>query len=281
MSRITKRIVDAATPDAGGRRYTIWDPEIKGFGLLVLPSGVKTYVFNFRTSEGRSRRATIGQHGSWTPDQARHRAAEYREAVRSGCDPLAEKAEARSAITVGEVLDAYLASQRFQDKAASTRSVDIGRIERHLRPLLGRAYVKALKTEDIRRALVAIRDGKTAATIKTGKRGLARVRGGESAARDTIALLRAILNWAIDEELVASNPAASLKLGSSRTRDTILEDPADYARLFKTLERMEWEKRLRKPVADAIRVIALTGARRGEIAGLRWNHVDLRRGLIT
>jgi integrase len=44
---------------------------------------------------------------------------------------------------------------------------------------------------------------------------------------------------------------------------------------------MEREKRIRHAVADAIRLIALTGARRGEVAGLRWAHVDLKRGLVT
>ena len=40
---------------------------------------------------------------------------------------------------------------------------------------------------------------------------------------------------------------------------------------------METERRLRPAVADAIRIIAMTGARRGEITGLRWQHVELKR----
>ena len=68
MPKLTKRTVDASTAKAD--RYLIWDEQIKGFGLLVLPSGIKVYVFNYRTSEGRERRITIGQHGAWTPMQA-------------------------------------------------------------------------------------------------------------------------------------------------------------------------------------------------------------------
>ena len=280
MPKITKRVVDASHIEKNGKRYVVWDTELKGFGLLVLPSGVKSYIFNYRTPEGRSRRATIGKHGTWTAEQARRKAAEFNDMDRTDRDPLAEKAKVRSAVTVNEVFDAYLVSERFGQKAETTRSVDVGRIKRHLRPLLGSAFVGNLTAEDIRRSFSAIRDGKTAVTVKTGKRGLARVRGGENAARDSIRLLRAIFNWAIAETLITSNPAVTIELGSGNTRDTILESPEDYKRLFETLDTMENEKRIRQPVADAIRVIALTGARRGEIATLKWAHVDLAKGLI-
>lgn len=282
MPKITKTLVDATEPDPGGRRRTVWDTEIKGFGLLVLPSGVKSFVYQYRTPHGRTRRATIGQHGQWTVAEARERAEDWRTIVRAGGDPLGEKAALRQAPTMGDVLDAYLRSGRFGEKADSTRAIDRGRIERHLRPLLGREHVDTLTPEAVRRALAAIRDGKTKATVKTGKkRGKARVRGGPTTARDCIALLRAILNWALAEGIIERNPAALIKLGSHGNRDTILESPEQYRVLFETLERMEREGRIRRPVADAIRVIALTGARRGEIAGLRWQHVDLDRGLIT
>ena len=61
----------------------------------------------------------------------------------------------------------------------------------------------------------------------------------------------------------------------------ILDDAEAYGRLFQTLDRMEAERRIRQPAADAIRVIALTGARRGEIAGMLWQHVDLKAGTVT
>ena len=106
MPKITKRIVDAAEPKAG--RYIIWDTDIKGFGLLVLPSGVKCYLYRYRTPEGEDRRPTIGKHGALTPDEARAKAEEMRQAVFGGGDPLKEKRERREAATVAEVLDAYL-----------------------------------------------------------------------------------------------------------------------------------------------------------------------------
>jgi Arm domain-containing DNA-binding protein len=114
MPKITKRVVDAAAPESS--RYILWDAEIMGFGLLVLPTGVKSYIYNYRTPEGRDRRITIGKHGDWTPIQARAKAEDYREAVRGGRDPLADNRALKEAPTVGEMLDAYLASESFKDK---------------------------------------------------------------------------------------------------------------------------------------------------------------------
>ena len=162
-----------------------------------------------------------------------------------------------------------------------TQISDRGRIAAHLKPLLGSRHVERLTPGDVERAFVAIRDGKTARDVKTRKRGRSRVRGGEGTARMAIRLLRAAINWAIGEGLVISNPCAQVRIGTDGTRDVILESVDDYRRLFETLDRMERERRLRSAVADAIRVIALTGARRGEVIGLRWAHVDLKRGLIT
>jgi integrase len=109
------------------------------------------------------------------------------------------------------------------------------------------------------------------------------VRGGEGAARMAIIVLGVIFNWAIRNGPMKGrdNPCRHVKVGSFGMRETILDGASDYARLFQTLDRMEAERRIRQPVADAIRVIALTGCRRGEVAGLRWSYVDLQQGRLV
>ena len=279
MPKITKTLVDRTRPEDKDR--FVWDDEIKGFGLKVHPTGVKSYVFQYRTPEGRSRRLTLGKHNhTLTTEQARTKAKKARRAVEDGKDPLGEKQATRNALTVSDVLADYLDSKKFADKAESTRKIDQGRIKRHLQPTLGRKFVNTLTAEDVRGAFASIRDGKTAADVKTGQRGRAVVTGGEGAARMAIRLFKAVMAWAVEEGYVSANPAAAVKVGTDGTRDAILETPDQYATLFRTLEAMEAEGRIRSPVADAIRVIALTGARRGEVAGLKWAHVKLQKGML-
>lgn len=62
MPKITKRVVDAAVRE--GERYILWDDEIKGFGLLVMPSGIKSYFYQYRTAEGRQLRLPSASTGS-------------------------------------------------------------------------------------------------------------------------------------------------------------------------------------------------------------------------
>jgi hypothetical protein len=242
-TKITKRTVDATQP--ADKRVFLWDTEVKGFGLQVLPSGIKSYVFQYRTPDGKTRRATIGKHGTLTADQARLKAREMQHRVFEGGDPLAEKREARTAATVSTVLDAYLESAKFAEKAPSTQAIDRGRIHRHLQPLLGKKLIGKLKAEDVRHAYRDIRDGKTATDEKTRPRGRAIVKGGEGTARSAVRLLRAILSWAQHEGLISANPAAGIRVGADGERTTIIESSEQYARLFRTLQRMENEQRIR------------------------------------
>lgn len=275
--KITKRSVDAAKPE--NDRYLVWDSELKGFGLLVLPSGVKSYLFQYRTPQGIKRRITIGQHGTWTADEARKKADDYRDIVKQRGDPLGDKRAEREAPTVSDLVDAYMASEAFTANSLATQMTDRGRFERHIKPLLGKKHAHLVTEDDVRKAYRAIRDGKTAIDVKTGKRGRARVRGGQGAAREAIVRLSIAYNWAARTKLLkgVENPCRHVEIGAVGQRDTILESADDYARMFKTLDNMERERRIRQPAADAIRLIALTGCRRGEVANLRWRHIERDR----
>lgn len=281
MSKITKRLVDSVGPSADGKRLYLWDEEIKGFALVVLPSGVKSYVFQYRNRLQVNRRLTIGKHGKVTAEQARDVARDLRAAVSAGRDPLAEKRDIQATPTVGELLDAYLKSAAYLDKAPSTQLIEKGRVERHLRPLLGKYRTTELTKDQVERARNGIRDGKTATKVKTKARGVARVRGGPITARECIALARFIFNWAIANKLTTTNPCEGVALPPIGKRTAILEDAEAYGALFRALADMEGRKVIRAAAADAIRILALTGARKSEIAKLRWGHVDLKAGKIT
>lgn len=291
MAKISKRSVDAAHP--ADKRYILWDNTLKGFGLLVLPTGVKSYIFNYRNAFNRERRLTIGKHGGGlTPDAARSLAEDFERQVAIGRDPLEDKKTLRQALTVGELLDQYLNSTTFANKAPSTKAIDKGRIAHHLRPLLSNIALPALKMSDVEMAHRSIRDGKTAKNCPSDKkRGRIVVKGGEGAARMAIRLLRAILSWGSKQKIVPAEVAETAKhveVGRDGQRTAIISDPHTYGILFKTLDRLAepsalqpGETLLRTAVADAIRVIALTGARRGEITDLLWSQVDLDAGILV
>src|SRR6266571_2645111 len=112
MPKITKRVVDSAAA-VKGKRLLLWDDELKGFGLLILPSGVKAYIANYRVG-GRLQRQTIGRHGVLTPEQARDRARKILASVADGHDPVAEKREDdRAKMTVAELADIDRKSTRL------------------------------------------------------------------------------------------------------------------------------------------------------------------------
>jgi integrase len=274
MPKITKRLVDSTAPRS--KRFIVWDDAISGFGLLIQPTGVRSYCFQYRTAEGITRRLVLGRHGVLTPDMARAKAQECRRKVEQGLDPAQDKRSRREALRVAELLNLYLASAKFAEKAESTQAIDRGRIARHLVPVFGGRIADKLSSEDIRRGFASIRSGKTAKTVKTGSRGLARVRGGEGAARMAIRLLKSVYSWGIGEKLLKENPCSGVDIGRDGERTAVVESMEQYAEIFRAIDHLENIHQIRRPAADAVRVIMLTGARRGEIIRLRFRQLDLK-----
>ncbi|MGH2341804.1 Arm DNA-binding domain-containing protein [Segnochrobactraceae bacterium EtOH-i3] len=107
MSKLTKRIVDAATPRETGS-FFIWCSDLKGFGVRVWSTGKKSYVADYRTRDGERRRLTIGNHGPLTTDDARKQAMLILADAIKGEDPLVDRATRRNALTLAELCDSYL-----------------------------------------------------------------------------------------------------------------------------------------------------------------------------
>lgn len=280
--KLEKTMVDSLQP--GAEDYYAWDTDTKGFGVRVWPSGAKTYVYQYRTPEGRQRLYKIGRHGELTPSEARNAAKKVAADIMRGdnTDPVGRRRDRRSALKIGALLDEYTRSAKFAEKTESTKTTDKSRIERHIKPLIGKEVADKLTRENVRKLFADIKDGKTAKDEKTGKKhGRSIVKGGEGTARKAIRILRAALNWGIEQGYLKENPATGLNIGKDKVRRTIIEGRDEYSIVFAAIDKMESERRLRSPVADAIRLVILTGARRGEIARLKWSQVDLRKGLLV
>ena len=277
MARITKRVVDQIER---GRSYYIWDDVLPGFGIRVRVTGSAAYVVDYRVGEGGrraiKRRYTLGSVGSMTPDAARKEAQAIIGDVRRGNDPQGDRATRRKSMTVRDLCDTYLdAAERGlivvkggKQKKASTIYSDRGRIERHIKPLLGGKLVKDLKQSDINKFIRDVTAGKTAAVVKTGKvRGKAIVEGGAGTAARTAGLLGGILSFAVSEGVIEVNPARGVKRPSDNTRKRRLSD-AEYRALGGALEAGVAAGDAPQGLAG-VWLLALTGCRLGEIEKLR------------
>ena len=225
--------------------------------------------------EVQTRRVSIGKHGSpWTPEAARKEAKRLLGEVAAGRDPAEEKAKARDDMTVGELCDLYLA-EGCATKKPSTLFVDRGRIERHIKPLLGRKRAPSVTRSDVERLLRDVATGKTARVEKTRPRGRANVRGGKGTANRTVSLLSAIFTFAVSRGIRSDNPALRIKRYPGTRRERFLT-PSEFAALGDALE-----KEVESPVAiAAIRLLTLTGCRKSEILGLRWSEIDWGRNCL-
>lgn len=263
-----------------GTRYAIWDSELKGFGLRVSALGVRTFVVRYRVGGGRTgleRMHTIGRYGILTPKAARKLARLALAEVAGGGDPQGGRAKSRAEMTVAELCDLYL-KEGCATKKALTLYTDKGRIERHIKPLLGRKRVSELTRADAERFLADVAAGKTAITEKTKAHGKAVVRGGQGAATRTLGLLGSIMAFAVARNLRDDNPAHGVKRFTDRKCERFLT-PVELGRLGAVLEEMEAEGV--QPYGPAIiRLLAFTGARRAEITALKWREIDLERGAL-
>jgi hypothetical protein len=226
--RIGMRDIAALRPG-----QVIWDGDVSGFGVRRQVEAV-SYVLIYRNADGRQRWHTIGRHGSpWTPDTARREAKRVLGSVAGGLDPAALKRTKRNAKTVAELCDLYLAdaeagrilTRRKVAKRASTLYADRGRIERHIKPLLGALSVPSVTRADVEAFMHDVAEGKTAMRRKMKKGpGIIDVRGGKGAASRTVGLLGSIFSYAIRHGLRTDNPARIERFADGRRKRRLTDD---------------------------------------------------------
>lgn len=139
---------------------------------------------------------------------------------------------------------------------------DRSNLERHVKPLLGRKLAKELTRADVVKFQTDVVAGRSKADIKTKKRGRAIVDGGPGTAARSLAVLGALLTFAVRRKLLLANPAGGVPLLQGvRRRERFLSD-AEVARLADALVTMEAEHRLSTTAATAVRLLLLTGCRK-------------------
>lgn len=293
--KFTKRVVEGAPVPATGEGR-IWDSEIAGFCLRIYPGAAarqgraarparKVFAIKYRI-RGIQRWLTLGEYGDGpgklTADRARKEAASVVVDARRGIDVGAARRRV-AGLTVAGLIALYLEEgpNDKPTKRASSWAMDRTNLERHVVPLLGKLVLDAVTRDHITGMIRSITAGKTAKDVKTKFRGRSIVKGGAGIADRTYSTLRATFNWAIDKgHFVGPNPCANVPRTLRPAVECFLSE-AQAQDLIAALDVLEADATISERQGAVYRLLLLTGARRNEIAGLRWSEVDFdRRRLV-
>ncbi len=252
----------------------MWDTEIKGFGVRMMPSGVASYLIKYRNAEGQQRKMTLGRVGALTPEEARHLARQKFAEVSKGDDPSAARHKLRESVTVAEICDLYLEDNKPNVKA-NTYLTNRSQIERHIKPLIGKKTVIRLGHGDVVKMQSAIMAGKTAKE-REGRGG--NTTGGKAAARRAVVILGGILEYARKRGVMSENVARGVKRPPEGKQKRFLTEE-EIELLGKAIQRAEAEAGNEVALA-AIRFLLLSGCRRMEALSLPEKWIDPKAGCI-
>jgi len=255
MPKLTNRTVDRLRTDEPNGSI-VWDDAIPGFGVRVRPSGRRTYLVQYRNQAGRTRRYTLGVHGALTPSAARDLARQSLAKVARGEDPAEEAAQRKSAPTVADLAEDYLARHAVPYKRASSVENDRSMLARHILPKLGRRKVEAVRRRDVEVLYQSLR-----ATPYCANR--------------VLSLLGKMFSLAVAWGWRADNPTRGVERFQEHKRERWVSGE-DLERLVQAIEKHPNQR-----AAKALLLMLLTGARRGEVLSATWDQFDLEQGSWT
>ena len=255
---ISNRSVAAMTVE---RDTVFWDRTVTGFGVRVYPTGSKVYIAQARGPEG-PKRVTVGRHGVLNADEARRRAALIVTRIKAGEDPVALPlaARARGGPTVADLAARYLEDHVEVRLKPRTQAKLRGVLRRHILPTLGRLPVEAVE----RRQVVELHRGLSDRPVAANR-----------AVKTLAHMYRLGEGWGLVP--AGCNPCRSIDKHPERGRERFLTD-AEFARLGRVLDEAVDAGTASPVAAAAIRLLMLTGCRKGEVLALRWADVDLDAG---
>jgi integrase len=278
----------AIQPDPA-RDLFVWDTELVGFALKITPRDRRVWVLQYRNADGRSRRITLGNASSMTPDKARKLAGTELTRIAGGADPVEERRERKAPgmPTVAELADRYLIEHARIQKKPGSAAEDERMIETYVKPQLGRLRVDLVTKTDIRRLQQSVWKGMRKRKGKTKNEEI----HSPYQSNRVWALCSRMFNlaeeWGFRPE--GSNPCRKVARYPERSRVRYLT-PAELRRLGEVLAAAEAlstseakedrEQSISPTAAAAIRLLLLTGCRLREILNLRWDQVDLEHQVL-
>lgn len=270
MPILTKKFIDNISELDSFKEKVYWDDKLSGFGLRVQRKS-KSYILYYRNRSGQQRKMTIGKVNVLTPEQARDNARKYLFSLAQGEDPAQSKRMAKKEMTLNELCDWYL-QEGVDNKKSRTISDDMGRLNNHVRPLLGKYIVKDLTRGDIEKFLHDVSSGIKVSKHVGEKRHGHFATGGKGVARRVLGLLGAILEFAVSRNVISLNPVRGIKRQADNKREEFLSLDEIYL-LGEILSKDEFKTLFGKGI-NLIKLLILTGCRRNEIASLRWEYIN-------
>lgn len=255
MPKLTKRTVENLKIEPSD--YFAWDDQIAGFGVRVMPSGVRTYQAQYRKG-GRTRRVSLGRHGKITADQARKLALELMGQVAGGDNPAEQISQHRRAPTVAALSERFYSQHALERCKPSTQREYRRMINQFIVPAIGNFKIVDVERKDI-------------ADLHHKFRGI------PYQANRTLGVLSKMFNlaeiWGLRPD--GSNPCRHVPKYREKKRERYLSD-AELQRLGQTLTDIDADHSEAPHVVAAFRLLILTGCRLGEIQTLRWEYITDR-----
>lgn len=253
--RLMDRVVKAL-PLPKSKTHITYDTELKGFGVRITPAGARSFILNYRI-KSRERRYTIGSYPDWSVAAAREEVKRLKRQVDLGYDPMGDRHAERAAPTMAMMAERYLEEYAIH-KVPRSQSDERSMLRKIILPALGRHT----KVQDIRRS-----------DIDDLHRQVSMTRPGR--ANRIAQLLSAMFNLAIRWEYRIDNPVTGLKRNPEYPRNRYLSGD-EMHRLLTVLADHKNQR-----CANVIRLLLLTGARRGEVMTATWDQFDLKTGVWT
>ena len=250
--KLTDSVVKAMNKPEAGNQIT-YDEDVKGFGLRVTSAGAKAFVLNYRAG-GRERRITIGSYPDWSVLAARDHAKGLKRQIDNGEDPMADRHADRAAPTIDSLADRFVAEHLSKRRGGTDRAYQ-SLLKLYIRPQLGKLKVADLRHSDVEKLHRDV------------------VKRGPYQANRTIAVLSKMLALAVKWEMRTDNPVKGIERAPEEKRERFLT-PAEIGRLAEVLATHR-----ERSSCNAIRLLLLTGARKGEMLAARWAEFDLAAGV--
>ena len=255
---MTKKLTEAAVQRARAPKtgqVFLWDDAVRGFGVRILPSGSKTFWFQYRPKGGgSSRMIRIGPYPARTVAKARDAARRYLGEVSDGGNPAAERRAER--MRDKATLRVFLAEGGPYQHELDHRGVvnlkpAMSSLRRGLHGLMGKE-VSTLTRHDLRAAIDVVKDGR-----------------GPGAAQDLRKFARVFLEWCVDGGLITGNPLAGWRRPASTRAERLMATSNSGRALSDDEIRKLWQAAGDESFGSfgaLVRLALLTGLRRGELA---------------